>query len=81
MQFLYAWSINRPDDLEDDLRIFFEGLDEERDYYAFGEELIYGVVENHEEINDKIESMASNWDFSRIAKIDLAILRMAVYEL
>lgn len=81
MQYLYAWSINKPDDLEDDLRVFFEGLELERDYYAFAEELIYGVVENHEEISDKIESLARNWDFGRIAKIDLAILRMAVYEL
>ncbi len=81
MQYLYAWSINRPDDLEEDLRVFYEGLEENRDYYAFADELIYGVIEHHEAINAKIKSMASNWDFDRIAKIDLAILRMAIFEL
>tara|TARA_B110000037_G_scaffold201690_1_gene243252 strand:+ start:919 stop:1371 length:453 start_codon:yes stop_codon:yes gene_type:complete len=81
MQYLYAWSINKPDDLEEDLRAFFETFDEERDFYAFAEELIYGAIENGETINEKIESMASNWDFERIAKIDLAIMRMAVFEL
>ena len=81
MQYLYSWSINRPRDLEDDVRLFFEGLDEPRDYYAFGEELIHGTLENQEAIDERIMDLASNWDFSRIAKIDLAILRLAIFEL
>ena len=81
MQYVYAWSINRPKDLVEDLRIFFEGLDEERDYYNFAEELVHGIIENSEEVDDKIVSLAKNWDFDRIAKIDLAILRLAVFEL
>lgn len=81
MQYLYSWSINRPKDINDDLRIFFENLEEPRDYYAFAEELLFGVIENIETINDKIMGLAKNWDFERIAKIDLAILRLATYEL
>lgn len=81
MQYLYSWSMNRPRDLDDDVRIFMEGLEERRDYYAFGEELIYGALENIEEIDEKIMTLASNWDFERIAKIDLAILRLAIFEL
>ncbi|EDY84071.1 transcription antitermination factor NusB [Verrucomicrobiia bacterium DG1235] len=81
MQYIYAWSINRPNNLVDDLTVFFEGLEEERDYYSFAEELIHGMVENSEDIDDKIMGLAKNWDFSRIAKIDLAILRLAAYEL
>ena len=81
MQYLYSWSMNRPRDLDDDVRIFMEGLDEPRDYYAFADELIYGALENIEEIDEKIMALASNWDFDRIAKIDLAILRLAIFEL
>lgn len=81
MQYLYSWSINRPNDLNDDLRMFFENLDEHRDFYAFAEELIFGVIENVDTIDEKIRSLAKNWDFDRIAKIDLSILRLAVYEL
>lgn len=81
MQYIYAWSINRPKDLVEDLSVFFEGLEEERDYYNFAEELVHGMIENSEDIDDKIISLAKNWDFGRIAKIDLAILRLAVYEL
>ncbi len=81
MQYLYSWSINRPKDLNDDLRIFFENLEEPRDFYSFAEELIFGVIENVDTINDKIMGLAKNWDFDRIAKIDLSILRLATYEL
>jgi len=81
MQYLYSWSINRPEDLNEDLREFYEEQEEDRDYYAFADELIFGVVENLETIDAKIREIASNWDFDRIAKIDLSILRMAIYEL
>ncbi|MDQ8202767.1 transcription antitermination factor NusB [Pelagicoccus sp. SDUM812003] len=81
MQYIYAWSINRPRDLVDDLRVFFDNLEQERDYYSFAEELIHGVIEFSEDVDEKIMQLASNWDFGRIAKIDLAILRLAVYEL
>jgi transcription antitermination protein NusB len=81
LQYLYAWSINPPDNPVDDLRIFFEGLDHPRDHYAFGEELIDGVIKNREAIDAQIRAMAQNWEFERIAKIDLAILRIAMYEM
>lgn len=84
MQYLYSWSINLPTDLNDSVSQFFEDQEdqsEDRDYYSFADELIYGVIENAEDIDEKIREIANNWDFKRIAKIDLAILRMAIFEL
>jgi len=81
LQYLYAWSLNTPADLEDDLRVFFEGLDNPRDHYAFGEELIHGAIGHIGDIDGKIRSLAQNWEFDRIAKIDLAILRLAIFEM
>lgn len=81
MQYLYSWSLNQPTYLNEDLRLFYEDKNQERDYYAFSDELIFGVIENVEAIDAKIREIASNWDFERIAKIDLSILRMATYEL
>jgi transcription antitermination protein NusB len=81
LQYLYAWSINPPDNPVDDLRVFFEGLEHPRDHYSFGEELIDGVIKNRDAIDAQIRSMAQNWEFERIAKIDLAILRVAMYEM
>ena len=34
-----------------------------------------------EEIDDLIRKMAENWDFDRIAKIDLTLLRLGIHEL
>ncbi|OUW15300.1 MAG: transcription antitermination factor NusB [Opitutales bacterium TMED158] len=81
MQYLYAWSINPPSDLDSSLGIFYDDQEEERDYYSFADELIFGVIENLEAIDGNIKDLASNWDFGRIAKIDLSILRMAIFEL
>jgi transcription antitermination protein NusB len=81
VQFIYTWEVNRPDDLNEAVRLFFEGKDRERDFYSFAEELIFGVIENLEPVDEKIRALAQNWDFKRIAKVDLSILRLAVYEI
>ena len=85
MQYLYQWSLNRPSELRMDLHRFFkqkegEG-DRERDYYSFAEELITGTIDHFEEIDEVIKRYAKNWDFARVARIDLAILRLAIYEM
>jgi N utilization substance protein B len=83
LQYLFAWSLNRPARLADDLEVFFTTLEDAqpRAHYAFGEELIHGVIENCDEIDGRIRGLAQNWDFERIAKIDLAILRLAIFEM
>jgi N utilization substance protein B len=81
LQYLYAWSINPPANIADDLRVFFEGVEQPRDHYSFGEELIHGVVKNQAGIDAQIKVLAQNWEFERIAKIDLAILRIAMFEM
>ncbi|HUJ45183.1 MAG TPA: transcription antitermination factor NusB [Opitutaceae bacterium] len=81
LQYLYAWSLNAPADLADDLRVFFDGQDKPRDQYAFGEELIQGTIEHVAEIDARIRALTQNWEFDRIAKIDLAILRLAIFEM
>jgi N utilization substance protein B len=39
------------------------------------------VIDNCDEIDGRIRGLAQNWDFDRIAKIDLAILRLAIFEM
>lgn len=47
----------------------------------FAKLLISGVVENLDEIDSKIKENINNWDFDRVGKIDLAILRLSIYSL
>jgi N utilization substance protein B len=81
LQFLYAWSLNPPSDLADDLKVFFDGCEQPRAHYAYAEELIQGVMAHQGEIDARIRELAQNWEFERIAKIDLAILRLAMFEM
>jgi N utilization substance protein B len=81
VQYLYSWSINPPADLNDDLRTFFTNLEHPREHYSYGEDVIHGVIEHAAEIDGRIRGLAHNWEFDRIARIDLAILRVAIYEM
>ena len=81
MQFIYSLDLNPPEKVEDACRLFFESQGEARDYYSFSEELIFGYLDRREEVDAAIQERASNWSFDRIAKVDLAILRLAIYEL
>jgi transcription antitermination protein NusB len=80
-QYLYAWSVNQPGNVGADLELFFQHLEKPRDYYAFAEELIHGTLEHIEEIDGHIKALAHNWEFDRVARIDLAILRLAMFEM
>lgn len=58
-----------------------EGFGNPREYYAFAEELITGTLKNLSRIDGIISDAAQNWEVARIARCDLAILRLAIYEL
>ncbi len=81
VQFLYSWELNRPENLANALELFFAEQEKPRDHFAFGEELIHGAIEHISEIDGHIRGLAQNWDFERIAKIDLTILRVGIFEM
>ena len=61
---------------------WMEGEKQERaagDTLSFARLLIQGALENLPHIDETIRSQLENWDFSRLNKVDLAILRMSVY--
>jgi len=51
------------------------------DSVLFAKLIIKGTIDNIIEIDNKIKQHISNWDFKRIAKVDLAILRLSTYSL
>jgi N utilization substance protein B len=48
---------------------------------AFARILISGTIENIDAIDNLIRSKLENWDFSRIKKVELAVLRISTYSL
>ena len=81
MQFIYMTQLNKGDTLERQLEDFFETKEKPREFYGFAEELIAGYNAHSDEVDAAIEKSATNWTMDRMAKVDLAILRLAVFEL
>ena len=50
----------------------------DKDYFL---EVINGVLNSQKEIDELIDTNAKDWTIDRIAKMDLPILRVAVYEM
>ncbi|MEL3961611.1 transcription antitermination factor NusB [Lysinibacillus endophyticus] len=48
---------------------------------AFFEQLVYGVTEHLQEIDEALEKNLENWSLNRLPKIERTVLRLAVFEL
>ena len=83
-QALFAWEANKMSLSE---LLEFNWLEEDRmdkfgeDGIAFPRLIIAGTIEHLKEIDTLINDNLTNWDFDRLNRVDLAILRMSVYSL
>ena len=73
-RFLFQWEMNPPDDLSADLTEFLGRLGGKEDFYSYAIELVDGVIDKIEVLDSIIRELVDNWEFSRIAKADLALL-------
>ena len=82
-QALYAWDIctlaGFPPSAADVQA--FTWLDDSRndDALIFPRLLVGGVLQNLGEVDSAIKTASLKWDFDRIKRVDLAILRISVY--
>ncbi len=56
-------------------------LDLNNEDNEYVESVINGVKEKIGEIDEKIKAHLKDWNFERVSKIDLAILRLSIYEI
>ena len=80
-RFLFQWELNRPEDLGSELDEFLARIGETRKSFAYATELVDGVTTNLETLDERIGALAKNWEFSRIAKTDLVLFRLAAFEI
>lgn len=59
------------------LQVYKDNFDD----LEFVNDLIEGVMKNQTQIDDQIRPAAPEWPIEQIAKVDIAILRLALYEL
>ena len=80
---IYSLEIQKVEDIQDQIELYFESnniKDQEAKNYI--EDAITGIEKHQEEILKDIEmNLKDDWKLSRISKMDLAILKLAIYEI
>lgn len=76
----YQWQLGG----ESGLEAINETIETDRldsDDFSYIEQVLEGVTTSAEDLDNRITSLKGNWKVERIAKVDLAILRVAIYEI
>lgn len=79
MKLVYEWEMGG--DGGEDTRFNLLEVTSEEAEYGFMNEIFEGVIVNQEMIDALISEFARGWTIERLSRVDLAILRVAVYEL
>lgn len=74
--FEYSFNLNHPDEIIDSA----QNIREEK-ISNFTLELFNGTINNLENIDNYIEKNLKNWDKTRISRVTLSILRLALFEI
>jgi N utilization substance protein B len=66
---------------EECIETYWNNLGENQDVKEFSTFLVRGIHRFLSEIDEKIKETAKNWSIERMHKVDLSILRMAIFEI
>lgn len=78
---VYELEFDNEKNIEKLLEFCYLENENQSDEKKYIDEVVSGVNKNIEKIDSIILSKLKNWSMDRIAKIDLAILRLAIYEI
>ncbi len=80
-ELLFRIEFNSPEEMPEQIRLFFADMEElgEEDQ-AYIEKKYLCIVQKLPKLDEQIEETAKGWKISRMGKVDLTILRLAVYE-
>ena len=80
---LYSLEVKKEENLEEQIKLYVENEQiEELEAIRYIEDVIFGINEHEKEITEIIEnSLTSEWKIERISKINLSLLKLAIYEI
>ena len=80
---IYSLEIQKTENLEEQIDLFFESNNiEDEQAKKYIKDKKFGINENLEEILKDIEqNLKEDWKLNRISKMDLSILKLAIYEI
>lgn len=84
-ELIYSLEIQKisRDEYEEQINLFLEnnGIEENK-VKEYVQDVIYGIEDHKEEILDQInKELSKKWEISRLSKINVAILKLAIYEI
>ena len=80
---IYSLEIQKVEDLEEQIELYIQCNDiEDDDAKEYIKDAILGIKENNIEIQGLIEkNLKADWKIDRISKVDLSLLKLAIYEI
>lgn len=85
---LFRIEFNTPEDMPEQLKLFWEGFGAGEDEAPLGEKnalyisgKVERILEKLSEIDALINQNTEGWDTTRMGKVEVTILRLAVYEM
>jgi len=81
LQVLYQDDLNPTQPTKIKTQFVNARLNEDPKLIAFANELIQGVTQYQEQIDEKLASIAANWRLGRMAATDRNVLRLGAYEI
>ena len=80
---IYSLEIQKKEPLEEQIELYIETNEiTNKNAVEYIKDAVLGIKQNREEIVQKIEkNLKSEWKIDRISKVDLAILKLAIYEI
>ena len=78
---IYSLEIQKNENLDEQIELYIENNEiKDNEAIEYLKDCIYGINKNLEEINKTIEnSLTSDWKIDRISKINLSLLKLAIY--
>ncbi len=80
---IYSQEIQKEENIEEQIELFIESNDiQDNNAIEYIKDTIKGIETNKKEIIELIEkNLKADWKVERISKVDLSLLKLAIYEI
>lgn len=80
---IYSLEIQKTEKLEEQIELFYESNEiKDSEAQKYITDVVFGINKNEEQILKQIEqNLKEDWKLNRISKMDLSILKLAIYEI
>ena len=80
---IYSLEIQKSENIDEQIELFVENNDiKNKSAIDYIKDCIYGINQNINDINETIKgSLTQEWKIERVSKINLSLLKLAIYEI